>query len=162
MNRLSEEMVVSFPFTEKDIGGGNTAGSDNTVQWLDMADFDIALFRAELGTWHATDDLDTAKIQQATSSAGAGIKDLTTSESGGDYDTDAPIDADGDSVTFDIRAEDLDAANGFRYVRFYAAEVTGTGTDNISCTAIRATARYAKEELTAAAVAGEIVYVTKG
>ena len=127
-----------------------------------MNGFDRALVFAELGTWNAADDLDGAKLQPAQDSSGTGVKDLTTSASGGDYDTDAPLDADGNRVIFDIRAEDLDAANGFTHFRVLLTEDDGTGTDNISAVIIRSTARHQKKELTGDAVSGALAYVTKG
>lgn len=157
--RLSEELAVTMPFTETDIGGTNTAGGDDAVHWASMIGFKRALVYVELGTWNGTDDLDTAKIEQASDSSGTGKKDLTTSASGGDYDTDAPIDADGDFIIFDFRAEDLDVANGFTHFRFYGAEAGNTGVDNISCVYIRES-QVARKQLTAAASAGSKVYVT--
>jgi hypothetical protein len=135
--RLSDEVVVERPFTETDIGGTNTAGSDDALHWTSMVGFSRVLVAVELGTWNATDDLDTAKIQQASDSAGTGIKDLTSSSSTGNYDTDNPLDADGDKLFFNVRAEDLDAANGFTHIRFYGAETGNTGVDNISCVYIK-------------------------
>jgi hypothetical protein len=50
-------------------------------------------------------------LEQATSSAGAGKADLTTSASGGNYDTANPIDADGNKVTgLATPTSDYDAA----------------------------------------------------
>ncbi len=162
MKRLSEELNITMPFTETDIGGTDSAGGVATAQWLSMVGYDRALVFVELGTWNAADDLDEAKLQQAQDSAGTGVKDLTTSASGGDYDEDAPLDADGNRVIFDIRAEDLDAANNFTHFRPLFTENDNTDVDNISCVIIRATARHQKEQLTGAAVAGALVYVTKG
>lgn len=131
--KLSERLKIVRQFKETDIGGTNTAGGDNAVHWQSMAGVKRALCFVNLAAWDATDDLDTAKLEQATSSAGAGIKDLTTSSATGDYDTDTPIDADGDWIIFDVKPSDLDAANNFDYVRFYGAETGNTGPDLIQC-----------------------------
>ncbi len=160
--RLSSQIKVDFPFTEADIGGTNTAGSSDAVQWLDMANYDTFMAIVELGTWNAGDDLDTCKLEQATSSAGAGKKDLTTCGSGAtyDYDTDNPVDADGNQVVLECRAEDLDVDNDFHYVRVYCAETGNTGTDNVSAVCIRSAARLQEEHLQGAPSTGAQVYVT--
>ena len=159
MGYLSDKVVVEFPFTETDIGGTNSAGSDDTVHWTSMEDFDRILVMVELGTWNSSDDLDTCKLQQATSSAGAGVKDLTTSASGGNYDTDAPVDADGNQVVLEAYADQLDVDGGFDHVRVYLVEDDDTGTDNVSAVYVKDKGRHAYSELLVAAVAGEKVYV---
>lgn len=159
--KLSDEMAVSFPFTEADIGGTNSAGSDDTLHWVSLENFRSFMCLVELGTWNAADDLDTCKLEQATSAAGAGKKDLTTSASGGNYDTDAPVDADGDQVILECQADDLDVDNGFCYVRVYLAETGNTGTDNVSAVYVRAGARDAYSNLMVTPVAASKVYVSK-
>lgn len=156
-----DKIKVSFPFTETDIGGTNSAGSSDAVHWFDMAGYDQLGVLVELGTWNATDDLDTCKLEQATDSSGTGKKDLTTSGSGStyDYDSSAPIDADGDQVYLTCRAEDLDVANGFRYVRVYLAEGGNTGTDNVSAVYIATGAHVQRAEMNVSASAGSKVYV---
>lgn len=155
---IFDEVRVVIPFTESDIGGTNSAGGDDAVHWFDMADYDKFGCLVELGTWNATDDLDTCKLEQATSSAGAGKKDLTTSAASGNYDTSNPIDADGNKVFLSCRAEDLDAANGFRYVRVYLAETGNTGVDNVSAVYVATKARYSAADINGAAATGELQY----
>ncbi len=158
--KLSDTLAISFPFTESDIGGTNTAGSSDAVHWVSMEGYASFLCMVEIGTWDAGDDLDTCKLEQATSSAGAGKKDLTTSASGGNYDTDAPVDADGDRVYLECQADDLDVDNGFKFVRFYGAETGNTGVDNISAVYVRTNARHAYDDLSDTAAAGSKVYVS--
>lgn len=150
---LSEEIAVTILETS-DIGGTNAA-----TGWVDMKGWGGVYAKVEVGTWNATDDLDECRLEQATSAAGAGAKDLTTDASGGNYDTDNPVDADGNTVVLEAHAEDLDVTNGFRYVRLYVAEGGNTGVDNVTGVLIRHSARdkYAQRE--AAAVTGEVVYV---
>lgn len=159
--KLSDEMAVSFPFTETDIGGTNSAGGDDTLHWVSLENFRSFMCLVELGTWNAADDLDTCKLEQATSATGTGKKDLTTSASGGNYDTDAPVDADGDQVILECQADDLDVDNGFCFVRVYLAETGNTGTDNVSAVYVRSGARDAYANLMVAPVAGSKVYVSK-
>ncbi len=156
---LSQKLRIDLPFTETDIGGTNSAGSDDTVHWVSMEDYENFLCYVELGTWNAADDLDTCKLEQATDSSGSDKKDLTTSASGGDYDTDYPIDADGNKVILECHASDLDVANGFTHVRVYLAETGNTGTDNVSAVYLRSTGKYQHSELNDAASSGAKVYV---
>lgn len=158
--KLSDTMAVSFPFTEADIGGTNSAGGSDAVHWVSMVNFKSFLCLVELGTWNAADDLDTCKLEQATDSSGTGKKDLTTSASGGNYDTDAPVDADGDQVILECQADDLDVANGFTHVRVYLAEGGNTGTDNVSAVYVRTNPRDAYSNLLVTPSAGSKVYVS--
>jgi hypothetical protein len=164
MNTLVEQAkVVLLP--DVDIGGTNTAAEDATY-WApahDARQYQRIYAQLRVGTFHATDDVDTCKLQQCTSAAGAGAKDLTTSGSGSayDYDTDAPVDAVTNTVTFDLPTDLLDVKNGFYYVRLYAAETGDTGTDNVSGVIALYGARDRYAARGAAAVAGEIVYVVK-
>lgn len=92
-----------------DIGGTDAATVDaDWAAWHDMRDFDRVTALVRLGAWDAADDLDECRLEQATDSSGTGVKDLTADASGGNYDTDAPIDAAGDEVIIEARAEDLD------------------------------------------------------
>ena len=161
MNLLSESLKITLPIPLSDIGGTNTAGSDDTVQWQSMVGVKRGLCYVEIGTWDAGDDLDTAKLEQASDSAGTGKKDLTTSGAGAtyDYNASAPIDADGDFIIFDVLPEHLDAANGFTHVRFYGAEGGNTGVDNISCVwVMEMMEQYAQR--TATAVAASKLYIS--
>ena len=153
--RLSEHASIDM-MVEQDIGGTN---AQNDGGYLSMKNYARALFYVELGTWDSGDDLDECRIQQATDSSGTSVKDLTTDASGGNYDTDAPIDADGDFVVIEIRAEDLDVDNGFDYIRGYVAEGGNSGVDNVMGVLIRYGYAYPKKELQGAASTGSQVYV---
>ena len=142
-----------------DVGATNSGSTGNWQTWQDARDFKHIRAVIEVGTWDGTDDLDTCKLQQATDDSGTGVKDLTTSASAGDYDTDNPVDADGDQVIIECPTDKLDVDNAFRYVRVYCAEVTGTGTDNITGALILKGANHKKENLHATPVTGSIVYV---
>ncbi len=135
-----------------DIGGTNAQ-----VGTVDMRQFANVFAYAEIGTWDAGDDLDECRLEQGD---GSTWKDLTTDASGGDYDTDAPVDADGNFVILEAKADDLDIANGFYQVRLYVAEAGNTGVDNITAFIFGYNPRDAYAERNAAAVSGEKVYVT--
>lgn len=137
-----------------DIGGTNASSS-----WVSMADFERIFAYVEIGTWNATDDLDECRLEQATDSSGTGAKDLTTDASGGNYDTDNPVDADGDFVILQAKASDMDVAGGFTHVRLYVAEGGNTGVDNVSGFLVRYGARHKHAEQNGAATTGSKVYV---
>ena len=151
--RISEHASITIIETA-DIGGTNA-----TSGWLSMKNYSRALGYIELGTWDSSDDLDEARFQQASDSSGTGAKDLTTAASGGNYDTDNPVDADGNFVIIEIRAEDMDVDNGFDYIRLYCAEGGNTGVDNVTGVVIRYGYAYPKKELQGAASTGAQVYV---
>jgi hypothetical protein len=129
-----------------------------------MASYSRAVAFAVLGTWNGTDDLDEARIQQATDTSGTSVKDLTSDESGGNYDTDNPLDADGDFVVIEVRAEDMDvdASTAFDTVRAYYAEAGNSGTDNVASMLLRYGYAYPQKELQGAASTGSQVYVSTG
>ena len=153
--RLSE--MATFDFLEtSDIGGTN---AQNSGGWLSMEGYARAMAMVVLGSWNASDDLDECRIQQATDSSGTSAKDLTTDASGGNYDTDAPLDEDGDFCIIEVRGEDMDVDNGFSHIRLYVAEGGNSGTDNITGVLARYEASHAKKELQGAASTGSQVYV---
>ena len=144
----SEQFAVTLLETS-DIGG--TSATTN---------FDRAFAYAEIGTWDSGDDLDTFKFLQATDSSGTSSKDLTSSGSGSNYDSDSPVDADGNWVIGDIRAEDLDTDNGFTHIALTVAEGGNSGTDNVTAFLLRHDPKYPAKEMNGAASAGAQVYVT--
>ncbi len=154
--RLSEH--ASFTLVETaDIGGTNA-----TSGYVSMEGYDRAMSYNELGTWDSNDDLDECRIEQASDSSGTGVKDLTTDASGGNYDTDNPVDADGDFVIIEVRAEDLDVDNAFNHIRTYTAAAGNTGTDNVTTFLTRYGYAYPQKELNGAAATGSQVYVDTG
>ena len=156
---LAEDAIITILETA-DIGGTNTGSTGNWATYLSMENFARADAFIEIGTWNATDDLDTCKLQQATDSSGTSVKDLTTSASGGNYDTDNPVDADGNTVHISIKAEDHDTDNGFTHIRVYVAEGGNSGVDNVSGAIIRSGAAHKRKELAGDASTGATVYVT--
>ncbi len=141
-----------------DVGATNTGSTGNWQTWQSMVGMLEVMAKVEIGTWDGTDDLDTCKLQQAKNSSGGSAKDLTTSASGGNYDTDAPLDADGNIAILSARVDQMDVANGFTHVRLYCAEVTGTGTDNISGV-IQTRSGSAFKERDETAVALSVIYI---
>jgi len=124
-----------------------------------MKNYSRVMALVVLASWDSSDDLDECRLQQATDSSGTSVKDFTTDASGGDYDTDNPIDADGDFVIIEARAEDMDVDGGFDHIRLYVAEGGNTGTDNVTGVVVRYGYAYPKKELQGAASTGSQVYV---
>lgn len=151
--RLSEHAAFTLIETT-DIGGTNV-----TSGWVSMKNFARAMAYVEIGTWDATDDLDECRIEQGKTSAGTGAKDLTSDAAAGDYDTDNPVDADGDFVIIEIRAEDMDIDGTFDHIRLYLAEAGNTGVDNVTAILIRYGYAYPRKEVNGAATTGSKVYV---
>lgn len=151
---LSHDAAVTLLETA-DIGGTNAS-----TAWVSMEEYTRVFAYVEIGTWNATDDLDECRLEQATDASGTGAKDLTTDAAAGDYDTSNPVDADGDFVILEARAEDLDVAGGFTHVRLYVAEGGNTGVDNVTGFLIRHGRQIKKRQVQGAAATGSKVYVT--
>jgi len=105
-----------------------------TSGWVDMRDFFALLGSVNVGVIGAAGTV-AVKIEQATSAAGAGAKDVTglaivpLAKAGGDNR----------QAAINVRQEDLDK-NGFRYVRI-SVTVGGAATF-LSATLVGLDARY--------------------
>jgi hypothetical protein len=89
------------------------AAGTYTSGWVDMGNYDSLQAIIAVGDMVATATLD-AKLEQATSSGGAGAKDITVkaitqlTQAGTDDNKQAII---------NCRSDEIDVAGGFRYVR---------------------------------------------
>ena len=153
--RLSEHGTFDFLET-KDIrnSNGQNAGGDLAMQL-----YRRVMTYIEIGTWNSSDDLTTAQLQQADTSAGGNRKDLTTVGSALNYDTANPVDADGDFVIIEAKGEDFDVDADFAFVRANVATTGNTGADNITLVLVRYQYQLRVKELQGAAVTGSKVYV---
>lgn len=98
-----------------------------TSDWVDMSKFDTVMAVALVGTVPATGGVEL-KLEQATSSAGAGAKDIS-----GKSATALAAAADSDKqVVINVRGEELDVANSFRYVRLSATLTDSASPDAAS------------------------------
>lgn len=106
-----------------------------TTGWVSMANFHQVAAIIQTGVLGASATVD-AKLQQATSSGGAGAKDIT-----GKAITQI-VKASGDNVQAIIEARDteLDAANGFVYVRL--SLTVGTAASLVSAVLLGAIPEY--------------------
>lgn len=108
MAKKPSEMVAVVATIDPD---ANTAGA-LTSDYVDAASFEQIMAIVMAGALGTNGTLD-AKLVQATSSGGAGVKDITgkaitqLTEAGTDSDKQAII---------QVRADELDVAGGFRYV----------------------------------------------
>lgn len=95
------------------IDPASIAASTVTSAWVPVTNFLSFLLVVQTGVLGAAATVD-AKIQQATDVSGTGAKDLSPGKS-----ITQIVKATGDNkqALLDFRAQDLDAANGFSYVR---------------------------------------------
>lgn len=150
--QMSHDAAFSLIETA-DIGG-----TDAQTSWVDMSGFHSAIAYVEIGAWDSGDDLDDCRIEAASTNGGTGSEEVTTDASGGNYDTDNPVDANGDFVILEIRAEDLPVGKPF--IRLFVGEGGNTGTDNVTGMLIRYNAIDKTSEKNGDAATGSQVYVT--
>ncbi len=157
--RMSEDAIV-YPLSLLDTTPGelfgpyDVGGTVAHTAWALLREFDRVFAQIALGTFNASDELDTCKLEQATSSTGAGAKDLTTSPT----DADSPHTA-GDTVILEARGEDLDVNAGYKYVRLTVGASDNTGTDDVSGFLMAHYAENAKKHQ-AGAPSANLIYIT--
>lgn len=106
--KISEALVVLAS-----IDPASIAASTVTSAWVPVTNFLSLLLVVQTGVLGTAATVD-AKIQQATDVSGTGAKDLSPGKS-----ITQIVKATGDNkqALLDFRAQDLDAAHGFNYVR---------------------------------------------
>lgn len=107
-----------------------------TTGWVDMQKFGALLALLAVGALGASATVD-AKIQQATDGSGTGAKDVTGSAI--TQLTKAGTD-DNKQALINLRQEDLDKNNGFRFARL--SVTVGTAASLIAATVLGLNARY--------------------
>lgn len=105
--RVSESLALLATINPISQGVG-TANSG----WVDMSTMHKLLALIDTGVLGAAATVD-AKLQQATSSGGAGAKDIT----GKSITQLVKASNDNDQALINLRADELDVAGGFRYVQ---------------------------------------------
>ena len=119
--------------------------------WVDMSKFEKLMAIVQAGAIGASATLD-AKLEQATSSGGAGVKDITgkaitqLTKAGTDDNKQAIV---------NLAAEELDVNNGFRYVRLTLT--VGTAATLVGGLVLGFNARYAPGSASDASSVDEIV-----
>lgn len=111
--------------------GAGTAASG----WIDATTFHNFMAILQSGVLGASATLD-AKIQQATDNAGAGAKDVT----GKAITQIVKASGDNKQVTIDLKQEDLDFNNGFKF--FQVSMTVATAASLISGAVLGFDARY--------------------
>jgi hypothetical protein len=119
----------------------------STIDPVVLADAEVGGDYVDMGAWESvvfifqTGDMAAQtiefKLEQATSSGGAGVKDLKVATQLAAH----AANNDGKQIIVECRAEQLDTTNGFRYVRprtIGGAAATGP----ISCVGLGFNARY--------------------
>lgn len=118
-NAKMSELISVAGVIDPDANAPGAVSSD----WVDIADFHSLLAVVMVGDIGTSCTI-AAKLEQATSSGGAGVKDVT-GKSITTLDQTASPNPSNQQVTIDCKPEDLDIDNGFRYVR-----LTVTGVDD--------------------------------
>lgn len=143
MNSLGEHVAVSVPFAALDIGATNTAaaagGTAAANHWVSLQKHGKLTAVLEIGTQTAGDSLLTITVQQATDSAGAGLKTLKAFTL-----ADGAMDATGDRCVIEVDASKLDVANGFEFARVLVAQTDNTNVDSLTCVYLRSKSRYSE------------------
>lgn len=105
--KFAERVAIAATIDPVSQGAGTV-----TTGWVSMAQFHSLTALIQSGVLGASATLD-AKLQQATSAAGAGAKDIT----GKALTQIVKASGDNKQATIDVRDTDLDVANGFAFVR---------------------------------------------
>ena len=120
-NILPSELAAIVATIDPDAYADGAQNSD----WVDMADFESLMAMLMIGTFPDTGSTMDFKLQQATTSGGAGVKDITgkaiTQIASG-----SPAVSDKQAI-INVRADELDLDGGFQFVRAVA-----TGADTSS------------------------------
>ncbi len=120
-NILPSEVAAVVATIDPDAYAHGAQNSD----WVDMADFESLMAVLSIGTFPDTGSTMDFKLQQATSSGGAGVKDIT-SKAITQIASGSPIVSDVQAI-INVRASELDVNNSFQFVRAVA-----TGADSSS------------------------------
>lgn len=125
-----------------------TAAGAVSSGWVSMVDFDNIMAVAMAGTLGTSATLD-AKLEQATNSSGAGVKDIT-----GKAITQLVKATDDDKqAIINCRAEELDVENSFTHVRLTIT--VGTATSDAGGFIVGMNGRY--QPVADAATVAEVV-----
>lgn len=106
-SRISEQLALLGTIDPVSQGAGTV-----TTGWISAADFERFVAVIQTGVLGASATVD-AKLQQATNSSGGSAKDITSKA------ITQIVKASGDNkqAEINLRAEELDTANGFSYFR---------------------------------------------
>ena len=133
MSGVATDAIAVVATIDPDAYAANTYTSD----WVDMGDFHLLMAVVQTGTLGASATV-AAKLQQATDSSGTGAKDVTgkaittlTQASPDDSDKQAVI---------NVRANELDLNNNFRYVNL--SLTVAVAASDVSAVLLGFIARY--------------------
>ncbi len=123
-NALPSEVAAVLGTIDPDAYAAGAQNSD----WVDLGLFDQVMAVVMVGTIGAGSTVD-AKLTQATTSGGAGEKDIT-GKAITQLTNASPDDSDKQAV-INCRAEELDVANDFRFVRLVQTGGTGSPATSV-------------------------------
>lgn len=121
-NALASEQVAIVGVIDPDAN----AAATYTSAWVDMADWELIMAIVQTGDLGSSATID-AKLEQATDSAGAGAKDVTSKSI--TQLTQAGTD-DNKQAIINLRREEMDMDGDFRYARL--SMTVGTATSDTS------------------------------
>lgn len=145
--RPSEKVAVLDAISPVSQGVGTVTGS-----WISVAQFRKILAIIQTGVMTATATLD-AKLQQATTSGGAGAKDVSgkaitqLTQAGGDSSK---------QVLIDLDTSQLDVAGGFSYIRLSLTDAAAASL--ISAVLLGFDGRYEPASVSNAASVKQVLY----
>lgn len=146
INTLSDNVDVEVVFSGLDIGGTATdaiaTGTAAAHQWTSMTGYGNLLFAGQLGTttetdWTSADDVLTITVQQATDSAGTGVKTLKAYTV-----TDGELRTKGQRFCVEVASDEMDRANDFTHLRVKVAATDNVGVDELNGVYIKYNPRY--------------------
>ncbi len=147
---LGSGIEVQFLCVGAEISNDDSANATggNAFGWVSMANHHKVVFAIGLGgkagpgsSWYSTDDVATITVQQATSSAGAGLKAVAGRTHA---ITEGVLDAQNDVAYVAVAAEELDVDGGFTHVRVKVAVTDNGGTDHCNIAAILYQPRFSQ------------------
>ena len=127
-NTLPSEIAALLATIDPDAYAAGAQNSD----WIDLGLFDQVMAVIMAGTIGTGSTLD-AKLTQATDSSGAGEKDITGKAI--TQLTQAASDSDKQAI-INCRADELDIANDFRFVRLVQTGGTGSPATSVDHSAV--------------------------
>lgn len=127
MTALPSEVAAVVATIDPD----NYASGAQSSDYVDMHDFEAVMFILMVGDWPDTDHQIDFKLQEATSSGGAGAQDLS-GFAATTLDSDSPA-SPNKQIIINIRREDLTVDSSYRFVKAVATagDVTSGDSGNL-------------------------------
>jgi hypothetical protein len=131
-SRMSQRLGLLAALNPASVAAGTV-----TTGWVDASKCEEILAVISTGALGANGTVD-AKMQQATSAAGAGAKDIANKAIA--QLTQAGSDKSNKQVLIDLQAQELDVQNGFQFVRL--SVTTATAASQLSAVLLGSMSRF--------------------